>query len=130
MLKVTEVIDQIDMLNYESDVLFNMEKQNFINLFYESFDDNEENYIKFLSQYEIDEYSIMIDFVDCIEDKYIKDALYNTLKGKKVYRKFKDKCYNLNILDNWYTFRDKKHYEISKDWLNKNKIKYIDDFKE
>ena len=66
------------------------------------------------SKYQIDEYSMMEEFIETINDTNIYNELSNSIRGNKAFRRFKDSCYEHNIINEWYKYRDKKIYTISK----------------
>jgi hypothetical protein len=86
-------------------------------------EENYENYIALPSKFEIDEYNIMVDFCDSLEDNRIANQLSNALNGRGAFRRFKDTAINLDVEDDWYEFQEKAYKKIALDWCNENKIK-------
>ena len=39
-------------------------------------------------------------------------------------RRFKDYCFQLNIIQDWYRFKEKKYKEIAIEWCKQNGLKY------
>ncbi len=52
-----------------------------------------------VSKYDIHEYNIMEDFVLSIDDNKLSDELYYAIKGKGVFRRFKDLIQRYGIAD-------------------------------
>ena len=50
------------------------------------------------TQYEINEYQIMIDFIDTIDNIEIKDNLHRLIQGKGAFKRFKDYCDEMDII--------------------------------
>lgn len=76
------------------------------------------------TRYDINEYEMMKDFVETIEDTKLQIQLNISLNGKGAFRRFKDICINFDIIDDWYKFRDKKYKEIAISWCKENDIKF------
>ena len=77
------------------------------------------------TQYEINEYQIMVDFIDTIENPEINSNLQRLIQGKGAFRRFKDYCNRMNIIQEWYEYRDKRYKEIAIDWCRKNELEYM-----
>lgn len=92
-------------------------------------DDLEENYeyyISLPSKYDIDEYSIMQNFINQIEDEKIQDQLDNAIHGRGAFRMFKDTLLRLKIEQSWYEFRDNAYKKIAINWCEENDIPFIE----
>lgn len=83
-----------------------------------------EDYLALPSKYDIDEYSIMEKFCFSIENKKISNYLYNSIRGKGAFRRFKNIINKYNLENDWYRFRDKKIRQIAIDWCEYNGIEY------
>ena len=76
------------------------------------------------TQYEINEYQMMEDFIETIDNTEIKNNLQRLIHGKGAFRRFKDYCVEMGIIQDWYDFRDKKYKEIAIDWCKQNELEY------
>lgn len=76
------------------------------------------------TRYDINEYEMMEDFVETIEDTKLQNQLYISLNGSGAFRRFKDICINFGMIDDRYKFRDKKYKEIAINWCKENYIKF------
>lgn len=56
---------------------------------------------------EIKEYQIMVDFIETIDNLEIKNNLQRLIQGKGDFKRFKDCCFEMNIIQEWYNYRDK-----------------------
>lgn len=121
MIKLDEIIDALEFNNdsYEEVAYFNKAENKviFINDF-QGIEEDYDNLILIPDKYEIFEYSMIEEFVISIDDLKMKDDLLYSIKGRKAFRRFKDKCIYYNIIDKWYLFRDKKYREIAINWCN------------
>lgn len=76
------------------------------------------------TRYDINEYKMMEEFADNIEDIKLQNGLYISLNGRGAFRRFKDTCINYDIINDWYKFRDEKYKEIAINWCKNNNIKF------
>ena len=131
-VKLDDVIEMLEFLNQDMDssAYYNEKTNEFIylNQFSDMSEDELEeiydNCIELPSKYYIDEYGMMEEFIETIEDVKLYNQLKIVIDGRGAFRRFKDTCINFDIIDNWYKFRDEKYKEIATEWCNKNKIKY------
>lgn len=77
------------------------------------------------SSYQINEYSIMEDFIDSLDIEHKQNRLYNAVRGKGAFRKFKDAIYSNGVESLWYTYRENHFKKIAIEWCNINNITYI-----
>lgn len=132
MLKISKIIDGLDMNSDEIEVYFNLKNQELVMSYnYELDEDDDENFndvlIRLPNQYEIHEYSMMESFMETIDDNILYNQLLIAIHGSGAFRRFKDTCINFNVIDKWYKYRDKKYKEIAIKWCNNNEIEYEDD---
>ena len=73
-------------------------------------------------QYEIDEYSIMEDFAEEVQEPELMAAL----QRHHPFRRFKDTIYELGIEDKYYAFREDAFYEIAEKWCQNYGVPYVD----
>ena len=78
------------------------------------------------TQYEINEYQIMVDFIETIDKLEIKSNLQRLIQGKGAFRRFKDYCFEMNIIQDWYNYKEQKYKEIAIEWCKQNHLKYND----
>lgn len=76
------------------------------------------------TQYEINEYQIMVDFIDTINNLEIRNNLQRLIQGKEAFRRFKDYCFEANIIQDWYDYKEQKYKEIAIKWCEQNELKY------
>lgn len=131
-VKLDDVIDTLDSINMELDAYYNPLKNEFFysdigeytNLNEDELDELFESSIGLPTQYEINEYSMMEEFIETIEDVRLYNQLKIAINGRGAFRRFKDTCINYEIIDDWYKYRNDKYKEIAIDWCNKNNIKF------
>ena len=90
-------------------------------------EENWDNYISLPSRFDIDEYNIMVEFCDSLDNGRKADQLLNALNGRGAFRKFKDTIIRLNVEKKWYNYRDEALRNVAMDWCKENGIEEIDD---
>ena len=131
-VKLTEVIDALDFTNDEIEYYYNPDSGEifmsnigeFENLSEDELDELFEKSIILPTRYDINEYEMMEDFIETIEDTKLQNQLYISLNGSGAFRSFKDTCINFNIIDDWYKFRDKKYKDLAINWCKDNNIEF------
>ena len=131
-VKLDDVVEALDCVNMEHDAYYNPLKNeifysdigDYTDLNEDELDELFENSIGLPTQYEINEYSMMEEFIETIEDVKLYNQLQIAINGSGAFRRFKDTCINFDIIEAWYKFRDKKYKDIAIEWCNDNKINY------
>lgn len=131
-VKLDDVVEALDFVNTEHDAYYNPLKNeifysdigDYTDLNEDELDELFENSIGLPTQYEINEYSMMEEFIETIEDVKLYNQLQIAINGRGAFRRFKDTCINFDIIEAWYKFRDKKYKCIAIEWCNDNNINY------
>lgn len=131
-VKLTEVIDALDFTNDEIEYYYNPDTEEIFmsnigeieNLNEDELDELFEKSIMLPTRYDINEYKMMEDFAETIEDTRLQNQLYISLNGRGVFRRFKDTCINFDIIDDWYNYRDQKYKELAINWCKDNNIEF------
>ena len=132
MVSLEKIIDGLEMVDNIVDCYYNLEKDEiflsnigeFEELTEDEIDELFEKSIILPTQYEINEYQMMVDFIDTIENLEIKNNLQKLIQGKGAFRRFKDYCFESNIIQDWYDFKEQKYKEIAIEWCRQNKLEY------
>jgi len=133
MIKLSEIITGLEFVNTGLDTYayFNQDKNEIFYIGeYDTFDNEEEfdelieKSIMLPTRYDINEYSMMKDFIETIDDAKLYNQLCIAINGSGAFRRFKDTCINFEIIEDWYKFRDKKYKEIAIEWCKDNSINY------
>ncbi len=132
-VKLNDIIDALEFVNLGMDTTAYLNPENlkivyiddYIDISEEEKERIYEEYISLPTKYYIDEYSMMAEFIDTIEDERLYNQLYIAINGKGAFRRFKDTCINFDIIDDWYKFRDEKYRELAIEWCKDNDIEYI-----
>jgi len=131
-VKLDEVIDALDFTNDEIEYYYNPDNGEifmsnigeFENLNEDELDELFEKSIMLPTRYDINEYEMMEDFTETIEDDRLQNQLYISLNGSGAFRRFKDTCINFDIIDDWYKFRNERYKEFAMNWCKENNIEF------
>lgn len=132
MVTLSKIIDGLEMVDDIVDCYYNPEKDEIFlsnigedgNLTKDEIDELFEESIILPTKYEINEYQMMGDFIETIESPEINNNLQRLIQGKGAFRRFKDYCAEMNIIQEWYKYRDEQYKEIAIDWCKQNKLEY------
>jgi hypothetical protein len=88
------------------------------------------NYLPLPSKFDVHEYQIMEDFCLSVQDEEISETLYNAIRGRGAFGRFKDCIYRFEIADDWYKYRAETLKEMAIDWCEANDIVYENEAKD
>ena len=148
-VKLSAVVDQIDMAGDETTAYINRKTGDLIALtdedvsYAEDDDDSrfipdwqqetvnlakqvlaDDQYIVLPDSFEIHEYKIMEQFCYTIEDERMQNILLRQISGKGAFRRFKDIVYEEGIDKDWYRFRDNAFKQIALGFLESKGIAF------
>ena len=132
MVTLSKIIEWLELVDNIVDCYYNPEKDEiFLSNIgeYEELSEDEieelfEKSIILPTQYEINEYQMMVDFIDTINNLEIKNNLQRLIQGKGAFRRFKDYCIETNIIQDWYDYKEQKYKKIAIEWCKQNKLEY------
>jgi hypothetical protein len=132
MVTLSKIIDGLEMVDNIVDCYYNQEKDEIFlsnigeyeKLTEDEIDELFEESIILPIQYEINENQIMLDFIDTIENEKLKAELQKLIQGKGAFKRFKDYCFESNIIQDWYKYKEQKYKEIAIEWCKQNELKY------
>ena len=132
MVTLSKIIDGLEMVDDIVDCYYNPEKDEVFlsnigeygDLTEDEIDELFEESIILPTQYEINEYQIMVNFIETIDNLEIKSNLQRLIQGKGAFRRFKDYCFESNIIQDWYDYKEEKYKEIAIEWCRQNKLEY------
>lgn len=132
MVTLSKIVEGLEMVDDIIDCYYNPERNEIFlsnigaceELTEDEIDELFEESIILPTQYEINEYQIMIDFIDTIDNLEIKENLHRLIQGKGAFRRFKDYCFESNIIQEWYKYKEQKYKEIAIEWCKQNELEY------
>ena len=85
---------------------------------------NKQDYLAFPKEKDYNEEGIMMEYVEYNKkDILIYTKLKKIIQDELNIRKFKDELYKLNLIDQWYDFRESKYLDVASKWCKKHNIK-------
>jgi hypothetical protein len=138
-LKLEDVIDAMDFGNPEIKYYYSVKTEEVLMCFdgmingdvdpklQEDMEENFEDYIPLPGQYEIDEYSMMEEFIDNLVEGGKKDDLADSVRGRGAFRRFKDTVHDLGLEQKWFKFRDAEYKRVAREWCEDNRIEVIEE---
>ena len=132
-VKLDNIIEALEFVNFGMDTSAYLNPKTYEIVYIDEFnsdiseEEQEEIYDEYIglpTKYDIDEYSMMEDFIETIEDERLYNQLYIAISGKGAFRRFKDTCINFDIINDWYKFREEKYKELAIEWCKDNNIEY------
>ena len=132
MVTLSKIIEGLEMVDDIVDCYYNPEKDEIFlsnigeygDLTEDEIDELFEESIILPTQYEINEYQMMVDFIETIESLEINNNLQRLIQGKGAFRRFKDYCTEMDIIQDLYKFRYERYKEIAIDWCKQNQLEY------
>lgn len=85
-------------------------------------EDEEGVYVDYTLRNEYNEYEIMEEFIGSIDDELIRGELYEAIRGRGAFRRFKDAINDHDIDKRWYKYRNNKIRELVKEWCKDHNI--------
>jgi hypothetical protein len=73
---------------------------------------------------EINDWEIMRDFCESMENESVRGALFSAIQGSGAFRRFRDTCTRLGVLDKWYEFKDRQYLAFAKQWCEDNSVEW------
>lgn len=138
-VKLNDIIEALNFVNDETQCFYSIKKEEIIMVWdgmvngetnpdlIEEIEENFEEYITLPGKYEIDEYSMMEEFIDSLPEGRKQDELYDVIQGRGAFRRFKDEVYELGLEQKWYKYRDDAYEKLALEWCEENGIEIIKD---
>ena len=93
-------------------------------------DDNDNRYLPLPSQFEIDEYRIMEDYINDLDDHVLARELAGAIRGRGAFRRFKNTLIEEGDIQTWYDYRDQYYWKLARTWCEEHDLVIIDDRKD
>ena len=139
-VKLSEVLNALDMTSDELRFFYSVKDEQ-VRMLPDEFLDQEEvdralrrdikkhpdDYIALPDRFAVNEYSIMRDFIAALPEDATQDRLFDAIRGKGAFRRFKNAISAAGLEDQWYAWRNQAFVEIARDWCLGEQIEIIDD---
>lgn len=135
MFKLSEIKDALDSVDISSTCFFNKETNEILwqwdyNKEYSTYKEEDEANDKIINMFDYfykNDYDIMQDFIDTIEDVNLREKLYEATRGRGAFSRFRYIIESNDLLDYWYKYKDEKYKAIAKEWCIDNNIEFEED---
>lgn len=124
-----DIAEELEIASDESSTYYNTENgefeyynEDFSNIDKEEFEN--EKYIALPSQHDVNEYDMMVEFADTVKDGRKSELLAVALEGRGAFRRFKDTLFRVELVDEWYKFKNEAYIEVARDWCEGYGIPY------
>jgi len=132
-LDLNKVAGEFDVISSETRLFYNTETGEFdwYNDYMDMEDDDSEKFdddawIAAPNQRDLNEYSIMEDFIYTVSDSHKKELLSVAIEGRGAFRRFKDTLHRVDLLNEWYSYKHDAFVELAREWCARNGIDYIE----
>ena len=135
-VKLEEIIEAMEFADMETEYYYDTKNERILMLFdgmVDGEDDPElfedisegfvEDYIPLPEQYDINEYRIMEEFIYELPEGKNRDVLERAIQGRGAFRRFKDKLYDLNLEQQWYSYKDSAYERIARNGAKDMKLR-------
>lgn len=86
--------------------------------------ENEENYLPLPSQFEVNEYRIMEEFISELPIEEQREALFKSIKGKGAFSRFRRGLERFLLIDKWYKYKEEALIDFAEQWCKEKNIDY------
>jgi len=69
----------------------------------------------------------MEKFITSLSSTKVRESLWNAIKDRGAFRRFKDCINRFGITDQWYRYRDRAVKQFIIEWCEVEDIPYVDD---
>lgn len=138
-VKLNDVVGALDFVNDETQYFYSIKTEEILMVWdgmvngetdpdlIEEIEESFDEYIALPGRFEIDEYGMMEEFIDNLPEGRKQDELYDAIRGKGAFRRFKDAVYELGLEQKWYKYRDGAYEKLAIEWCEENGIEGIND---
>ncbi len=138
-VKLNDVVEALDFVNDETQYFYSIKTEEILMVWdgmvngetdpdlIEEIEESFDEYIALPGRFEIDEYGVMEEFIDNLPEGRKQDELYDAIRGKGAFRRFKDAVYELGLEQKWYKYRDSAYEKLAIKWCEENGIERIND---
>lgn len=137
IVKLSVVLEAIERIFDGCDIWVNIKTNEIVEIFrddgenheeeYAAIEENGGDYLTIPSQYELNGYRRMVNFINGLDNPIHQDKLYKAISSKGAFRRFKDQIFHLGIRNSWFDFERNENIKLAKEVLERNGVEYIND---
>ena len=117
-----DVIDAIDTINEDETYFYSIQDEEIVYVLED--DEDDEFFIPLPTKEEVNDYQIMVNFTETIEDDKKRDWFENAIHGKGAFRRFRATLERFGMETEWYDYLEACHRELAIEWCEQHGIVY------
>ena len=86
--------------------------------------ENEDNYLPIPDKFDFNEYRVMEKFISRVPIEEQREELFNSIKGKGAFSRFRKELERFMLIDQWHKYKDEALLDFAKWWCEDNNINY------
>ena len=131
-VKLEDVLEALEFANDETQYYYDVKNEKII-MVYDGMVDGVKNpelieelefedYISLPENFEINEYQMIEEFILNLPAGNSQKVLAHAIQGKGAFRRFKDCLYDVGLVKEWYSFREKAYEKKAREWCESRNI--------
>jgi len=121
-VNLADVIDAIDTINEDETYFYSIQDEEIVYVLED--DEDDEFFIPLPTKEEVNDYQIMVNFTETIEDDKKRDWFENAIHGKGAFRRFRATLERFGMETEWYDYLEACHRELAIEWCEQHGIVY------
>ena len=121
-VNLLDVIDAIDTINEDETYFYSIQDEEIVYVLED--DEDDEFFIPLPIKEEVNDYQIMVNFTETIEDDKKRDWFENAIRGKGAFRRFRATLERFGMETEWYDYLEACHRELAIEWCEQHGIVY------
>lgn len=93
-------------------------------------EDKNDRFIDPPDKFDFHEYRHMQDFIRSLGNIRAADELASVIRGQGAFGRFENSLHRLDLLDDWFKYREEVMKEFVIEWAEENKVAYVDDLEQ
>ena len=121
-VNLADVVDAIDTINEDETYFYSIQDEEIVYVLED--DEDDEFFIPLPTKEEVNDYQIMVNFTETIEDDKKRDWFENAIHGKGAFRRFRATLERFGMETEWYDYLEACHRELAIEWCEQHGIVY------
>jgi len=121
-VNLADVVDAIDTINEDETYFYSIQDEEIVYVLED--DEDDEFFIPLPTKEEVNDYQIMVNFTETIEDDKKRDWFENAIRGKGAFRRFRATLERFGMETQWYDYLEASHRELAIEWCEQHGIVY------
>ena len=129
MIHIEELADMLDTIDEYTDIYYDPMNDTYITV--SDFDDRDdyddlelERMYRLPDKRELDDYGVMVRFIEQLDDEEAAEWLANAIRGRGAFRMFRATAERFHLTSEWYAFRDRARRQAAVRWCEEYGLMY------